>query len=145
MEEILQLKEYLAEHRYEDAMLLVGEMEDMAKDDKITRIGSFAEILLLHLIKQEVEQRTTRSWDDSILRAVEQITRSNKRRKAGGYYLVGDELREALEETYSSALRRASREAFEGEYSPEELQIRFDRENIINKAMTVINNEQTKR
>jgi hypothetical protein len=145
MEEILQLKEYLIHHRYDDAMLLVEELEDMAKDDKITRIGSFAEILLLHLIKQDVERRTTRSWDDSILRAVEQITRTNKRRKAGGYYLVGEELREALEETYFAALRRASREAFDGEYSAEELQVRFDKENIMNKAMTMLESEQTKR
>ena len=61
MEEILELRQHLEAHRYEEAMMLVEEMDEMAKDDKITHISSFAEIILIHLIKQSVERRTTRS------------------------------------------------------------------------------------
>ncbi len=44
----------------------------MSKEDKIHKIRSYAIILLIHLIKQEAEQRTTRSWDCSIYSAREQ-------------------------------------------------------------------------
>ncbi|TAE21675.1 MAG: DUF29 family protein [Candidatus Kapaibacterium sp.] len=142
MEELLQLKEYLTEARYDEAMMLVEELEDMAKDDKITRISSFAEIMLIHLIKQSVERRTTRSWDDSILRATEQIIRTNKRRKAGGYYLIRTELQEAFEEAYASSLRRASREAFEGAHSPQEIEKLFDKNALLDKALRLILDEQ---
>ncbi len=142
MEEILELRQHLEARRYDEAMMLVEEMEEMAKDDKITRISSFAEIMLIHLIKQSVERRTTRSWDDSILRATEQIIRTNKRRKAGGYYLVRTELQEAFEEAYSSSLRRASREAFEGAYSPQELEKLFDKNALLEKALRLILDEQ---
>ena len=41
------------------------------------------QVLLLHLMKQAIEHRTTKSWDVSILNACDQIRRLNKRRKAG--------------------------------------------------------------
>ena len=34
----------------------------MAKDDKIDRMASYIQVLLVHLLKQAVEQRTTKSW-----------------------------------------------------------------------------------
>lgn len=61
MDELLQLRSYLEQHQYEDALLLVEEMEEMSRADKINKIYSFTKILLLHLIKQAAEQRTTRS------------------------------------------------------------------------------------
>ena len=83
----------------------------MSKDDKLNKIFSFGIILLLHLIKQRAEKRTTRFWDTSIFNAVQQIQRTNKRRKAGGQYLIDSELRETLEDAYPSALKGAALEA----------------------------------
>jgi len=68
----------------------------MSKDDKINKITSFMEILLLHLIKQAAEKRTTKSWDVSIRNCTRQIARINKHRCSGGYYLEEGELIEAL-------------------------------------------------
>ena len=48
-------------------------MTEMSKDDKLNKIFSFGIILLLHLIKQRAEKRTTRFWDTSIFNAVQQI------------------------------------------------------------------------
>ena len=47
-------------------------MEEMSREDKVHKIYSFAEMLLLHLIKQKrTEQRTTRSWElTSLLTAI---------------------------------------------------------------------------
>lgn len=86
MEELIDLRRYIEQHRYVEALALVDELEEMSRDDKINRIDSHAQILLLHLIKQTAEQRTTRSWDLSIRNAVRQIARTNLRRKTGGAY-----------------------------------------------------------
>ncbi len=62
------------------------EMTEMSKDDKLNKIYSFAKILLLHLIKQRAENRTTRSWDLSIKNLVREIQRTNPWSKAKGNY-----------------------------------------------------------
>jgi hypothetical protein len=142
MEEIMALRRYLEERRYDEALHIAIELEDMARDDKIIRIGSFAEILLIHLIKRAAEGRTTRSWDDSIDHAIEQICRYNKRRESGGYYLRPDELQAAVREVYPSALRRAAREAFEGQFSPQQLAQKIDAERILNDTLAMILNTQ---
>jgi hypothetical protein len=66
MEELLELRSYIEQQRYPEALNLIAELEEMSREDKINKIRSFAVILLLHLIKQEAEKRTTRSWDVSI-------------------------------------------------------------------------------
>ena len=92
MEELLELKTLLIGGNISEALILVEEMTEMSKDDKLNKIFSFGIILLLHLIKQQAEKRTTRSWDVSIRNSVRQIQRSNKRRKANGNYLTPEEL-----------------------------------------------------
>jgi hypothetical protein len=83
--------------------------------------SSYAKILLLHLIKRQAEKRTTRFWDLSIENSIDEIQKTNRRRKAGGTYLSSEELREALTDAYRIALARAAVEAFEGRYSSTEL------------------------
>ena len=138
MEELLELREHIQQGRYTSALVLIGEMEDMSRDDKINRIESFLEILMLHLIKQQAEKRTTRSWEISIRNASEQIARSNRRRKAGGLYLTQEEITEAVHESYPSALRYASLEAFGGVYTPEELAGMVEESAIKEEALGLI-------
>lgn len=138
MEELLELRSYLEQQRYQEALLLLGEMEEMSKDDKINKIHSFMTILLLHLIKQQAEQRTTRSWELSILSAVKHIQRVNKRRKAGGYYLTLSELQEVITEEYPLALKAAALEAFEGQYTDEQLGKRVNQAEIEQQALEMI-------
>ena len=84
MDEILELRKSINEGRYADALHIIDELEEMAKDDKLDKIFSYMQILLIHLIKQNAENRTTRSWDNSIKHSLYQIERVNKRRKSGG-------------------------------------------------------------
>jgi len=116
MEELLELKSLLLKGDTKGALAIVEELEEMSRDDKINNIISYGVILLLHLIKQQAENRTTRSWDVSIRNSVRQIQTKNKRRKAGGYYLTPEELRLALEEAYPTAIDQASLEVDEGRY-----------------------------
>jgi len=141
MEELLQLRDHLEHQRYAEAMDLLAEMEEMSRDDKINKIRSFIRILLLHLIKQVAEKRTTRSWDLSIRNATDEIRCINKRRKAKGYYLDSETLRELLNEAYSLALALAALEAFEGQYSEHALGAMVNQTVIIQQAFTMIQNQ----
>jgi predicted alpha/beta-fold hydrolase len=138
MEELMTLKELLHQGKITEALELVEELEEMSKNDKLNKIFSFGIILLLHLIKQAAEKRSTRSWETSILNCVKQIQRSNRRPKAKGTYLTEEELLETLQDAYESALREAALEAFEGRYEAEELGEFVSREEVVFRAMDLI-------
>jgi regulator of RNase E activity RraB len=138
MEELLELRELLKEGNLPGALLLVEEMTEMSKDDKLNKIFSYGIILLLHLIKQQAEKRTTRSWDVSIRHSVRQIQRTNQRHKSKGSYLSPDELMETLADAYTSALDEAALEAFEGRYEVAEIAAMVDRPKILDQAIALI-------
>ena len=138
MEELLTLKDLLLKGDLAGALTLVEELEEMSRDDKISNIISYAVILLLHLIKQQAENRTTRSWDVSIHNSASAIRKKNKRRKSGGYYLIPEELRLALEEAYPDAIKSASLEVKEGLYDSDTLEQMINQDDIINQAMSLI-------
>jgi hypothetical protein len=117
---------------------IVAELEEMSKEDKLNKIYSYVVILLIHLIKQEVEQRTTRSWDVSIRNSVREINRVNKRRKSGGYYASDGELLDIINEAMTAAIDRASLEVQEGIYQANDLISLLDQDLIIERAFTAI-------
>jgi Domain of unknown function DUF29 len=141
MEELLELRTLLIGGNIPDALLLVEEMTEMSKDDKLNKIYSFAKILLMHLIKQRAENRSTRSWDLSIKNSVREIQRTNQRRKAKGNYCEPLELREALEDAYDIALDAAASEAFEGKYESSELDAMVDRDRVIQEAIALVSGD----
>ena len=124
----MELKELLHRGKVAEALVLVEELEEMSKSDKLNKIFSYGIILLLHLIKKVAENRTTKSWETSIFNAVKQIQRTNKRHKAKGTYLTEEELVETLEDAYESGLKSAALEAFEGIYDVEEIAKMVNRE-----------------
>lgn len=138
MEELLELKSYIEQGRYAKALALIGEMEEMSKDDKINKVRSYIVILLLHLIKQHAEKRTTRSWEVSIRNTLSEITYTNKRRKAQGSYLTEEELWETIEEAWQIALRRASLETIEGRFDENELALMVNEKQIKEEALRLI-------
>ena len=138
MEELLELKQLLLKGDFKGSLLLVEELEEMGRKNIIRTIRSYAVILLLHLIKQQAEGRTTRSWDVSIRNSVREIQRENKRSLAGGYYIERDELKEILSEAYLNAIDAASLEVAEGRYEPEELEAIVSREEILDRALALI-------
>ena len=138
MEELLTLKDLLLKGDVPAALVIVEELEEMSRKDIIKTIRSYAVILLLHIIKQQAENRTTRSWEVSIRNCVREIQRENKRPKARGYYLTPEELLETLEEAYLNAIDEASLEVKKGRYEPEELEQLVNRQEILNRAMDLI-------
>jgi hypothetical protein len=145
MEELVELRRYIEQQRYSEALDLIAEMDEMSREDKINKIHSFAEILLLHLIKQEAEKRTTRLWDLTIRNAVRQIGRVNKRRKSGGVYVDETELREIIADVYQPALERAALETFEGRYDDQELGQKVNRVTIEAQALESLSSQPDER
>ena len=140
MEELLELKALLLKGDIKGSLAIVEELEDMSKNGIISTIRSYAVILLLHLIKQQAEKRTTRSWDVSIRNSVREIQRQNKRRNAAGYYLSDEELTETLNDAYLNALDAASLEVELGRYQSEEIEAIIDKNKLISDALLLIKN-----
>ena len=135
----MELRSIVHQGDLRSALTLIDELEEMSKDDKINKIYSYAIILLLHLIKQSAEKRSTSSWEVSIRNAVISVQRSNKRRKAGGNYLSDRELNDILDEAYDRALDNARLEAFGGAYDAIALGKMVDRAEVLEHAMQMLN------
>ena len=140
MEELLELKALLLKGDIKGSLAIVEELEDMSKNGIISTIRSYAVILLLHLIKQQAENRTTRSWDVSIRNSVREIQRQNKRRKAAGYYLSDQELTDTLNDAYLNALDAASLEVEAACYQSEQIEAIIDKNKLISDAFLLIKN-----
>jgi ABC-type transporter Mla MlaB component len=138
MEELLELRQLLEQGKVYEALLLVDELEEMSLSDKINKIDSYGVILLIHLIKQKAEKRSTRSWEISIENAVREINKINKRRKSGSFYLQRAELIDILQQAYQLALKKAALEAFEGRYETEEVAVMIDQQEVIASALKLI-------
>ncbi|HHP7232048.1 MAG TPA: DUF29 family protein [Xenococcaceae cyanobacterium] len=113
MEEILELKNCLLNHEYDRAYAIVEELEAMGRQDKITTLESFLVILLIHLIKIQVENRITRSWRNSISNSLLAIQKRNKLGKKS-HYVKPDEWDEHILSCQFEAILIAAREIFEG-------------------------------
>ncbi len=140
MEELLELKALLLKGDIKGSLAIVEDLEDMSKNGIISTIRSYAVILLLHLIKQQAENRTTRSWDVSIRNSVREIQRQNKRQKVAGYYLSDQELTDTLNDAYLNALDAASLEVEAACYQSEQLEAIIDKNKLISTAFLLIKN-----
>lgn len=138
MEELLELKALLLKGDIKGSLAIVEDLEEMGRKGITKTIRSYAVILLLHLIKQQAENRSTRSWEVSIRNSVREIQRENRRRKAGGYYLTAEELKEVLAEAYLNAIDAASLEVAEGRYEVEELERLVDKQQVLDLAWELI-------
>lgn len=138
MEELWELRHHLEAGDYDAAWQVLDELDEMSRKDTIYKLQSFMEILLIHLIKQRAEQRTTRSWELSIRTSCNRIRRLNKRRKTTGWFLTSAELHEALDEVYDDAMDRAAFEAFEGQYTTSELTAMVNRQELLTQALALI-------
>lgn len=133
-QELVDLKRSLLEGRYDDALLLVDELEGMSKQAILRNIESFLVRLLVHLIKNQVEQRLTHSWMVSISDSILQISKLNLKANKTSYYLKADEWSSYLEDALEEAILPASSEVLEGTLKPRQLAKRIDREVLLSLA-----------
>ena len=113
MEEILELKDCLINQKYDRAFAIVEDLEAMGRQDKINNLESFLVILLIHLIKIQVEKRVTRSWRNSIINSILAIQKRNKLGKKS-HYIKQASWDEYIESCQFEAVLGAAKEAFDG-------------------------------
>lgn len=136
MEEILELKEKILNHDFESAILLIDELEAMGRQDKINTLESLLVVLLVHLIKIQIEQRITRSWLNSISNSLLEIQDRNRLGKKSHYIKQGS-WTEHLIDRESRALLKASKEIFGGvEVKQLRKKINFDK--LRNQAIQLL-------
>ena len=140
MEELEALRKMVEDRDYSAALALIDEMDEMAKDDKIVKIISFLHVLLVHLIKQKAEKRTTSSWNRSVNHSVRGVISANKRRSSGGHYLKVRELEDAIDEAFGFAMKEATDEAFGGVYTIKVISEMIDQDAIKKEALDLILN-----
>ncbi|MBC6476455.1 MAG: DUF29 family protein [Hormoscilla sp. GM7CHS1pb] len=138
MEELFALKDLLLKGDIPGSLAIVEELEEMSKKNIINNIRSFAVILLLHLIKQQVENRSTGSGEVSIRNSVLEIQELNQRPKSKGFYLDSEDLRLTLEKAFRQAINKASLEIDEERYEVRVLEQMVDREEILDRALALI-------
>jgi Domain of unknown function DUF29 len=137
-QELIDLRASILEGRYEDALAIVDELEGMSKQAIIGNIQSFLDRMLMHLIKNQVEQRLTNSWAASIADSIQKIKRLNLKENKTSYYIKSDEWDELLEESIKTAIISASVEAMNGQLSPIQLSELVDTSQVINNAKALL-------
>jgi hypothetical protein len=138
-QELLELKEAILKQDTEAALAIVEELETMGREDKINNIQSYLVVLIVHLLKIQIENRITNSWRASILNSLLRVQRLNKMGTKKSPYIKETQWEEYLREILPEAYLKASLEINEGQYSDEELEEKVDEQRLIDKAINLLN------
>ena len=130
-QELIDLRNSILEGRYEDAFIIIDELEDMSKKSILRNIMSFLIILMIHLIKNQIEKRLTNSWIASISNSVIEIQSLNLKDNLRSYYIKQDEWNDYLEEAIERAIRPASVEVMDGKLKAAAISAQISRKYII--------------
>ncbi|MCC5599230.1 DUF29 family protein [Nostoc favosum] len=135
-QELIDLKKSILEGRYADALAIVDELEGMSKKAILRQIKSFLRILLIHLIKNQVEKRLTNSWAASIRNSIREIKEVNLKDNQTSYYINSNEWEKIIEDqVIEDAIADASEEVMNGAYNQFQLAEMVDRNQIIQTAL----------
>ena len=138
-QELIDLRNSIVEQRYTDALAIVDELEGMSKQAILRNIESFLVRLMIHLIKNQVEQRLTNSWAASIESSILEIKKLNLKENKKFYYLNIDEWVEILEDSIESAIRPASLEIMNGKLQRQQISQMLNKPQLILTATELIN------
>lgn len=137
-QELIDLRDSILAGRYEDALTIVDELEGMSKQAILRNIESFLVRLLVHLIKNQIEQRLTNSWVASISDSVRQIKKLNLKDNKTSYYINSDEWYPYLEEAIEAAIRPVSVEVLDGQLKPKQVSKTVNRNQLIEVSQKLI-------
>ena len=129
-QELIDLRNSILEGRYADALEIVDELDWMSKKATLRSIKSFLVRMIIHLIKNQVEQRLTNSWIASISDSVVQIQDLNLHDNKTSHYIKLDEWEPMIFQAFESAIRQASVEVLNGKVSPFQLSNLVDRNQV---------------
>ena len=137
-QELIDLRNSILEGRYADALEIVDELDWMSKKATLRNIKSFLVRMIIHLIKNQVEQRLTNSWAASISDSVVQIQDLNLHDNKTSHYVKRDEWESMLENALAAAIRPASVEVLNGKLKPSQLSQMIDKSQIVTTAQQLL-------
>ncbi|MEA5468097.1 DUF29 family protein [Spirulina sp. 06S082] len=137
-QELVDLRTAILEGRYDEALVIVDDLEFMSRKSIVLNLESYLTRILIHLIKNQVEQRLTNSWAVSIRESTIQIKKINLRDNRKSYYLKYEEWNELLDDVFDTAIDRASLEISEGISDPEQLSEMVSQPLIFTAAKSLI-------
>ena len=117
-EELIHLRLSILENNSEEALAIVDQLEAMSRQAILRNIQSFLDRMMMHLIKNQVEQKLTNYCAASILASVIGIKRLNLKENKTFYYIQRDEWDAWVEESLNLAITYASVDVMNGELSP---------------------------
>ncbi|MGB3511437.1 MAG: DUF29 family protein [Microcoleaceae cyanobacterium] len=136
-QELIDLRTCIMEGRNRDALAIVDELDAMSKKDIIRKIKSYLIVMLIHLIKNQMEGRLTNSWAASIRNAIREIQDLNLRPNKTSYYIKKDEWGEAIAGVMEAAIRDASVEVLDGNCSPFQLKEMVETTQVTENALSL--------
>jgi hypothetical protein len=139
VQELINLKQSVLEGRYEDALLLIDELENMSKQAILRNIESCLVRLIIHLIKNQLEQRLTNSWVASISDSIVQIKKLNLKDNKKSFYLKKEDWQLVIEEAIEQSIRPASVEVLQGSLKPLQISTRLDRVQLTQITQNLLN------
>jgi len=138
-QELIDLRTCILEGRFADALAIVDELEGMSKQAILRNIEAYLNILLIHLIKNQIEQRLTSSWANSIRNSIRQIKKLNTKDNKTSYYINLNEWENLIEEeVMEDAIADASEEVMNGKFTRSQLSAMLDKNQIIATAINFL-------
>ncbi|MFM6024439.1 MAG: DUF29 family protein [Dolichospermum sp.] len=138
-QELIDLRNSIIEKRYTDALAIVDELEGMSKQAILRNIQAFLRILLIHLIKNQIENRLTNSWVASIRNSLVEIKKINLKQNKKFYYINQNEWDSWLEDEIELAIADASLEVMSGKFKRQQLSQMLNKPQLILTATELIN------
>ncbi|MEH2436205.1 MAG: DUF29 family protein [Nostoc sp.] len=137
-QELIDLRSCIQEGRYADALVIIDELEGMSKQAILRNIQAYLRILLIHLIKNQLEQRLTNYWVASIRNSLMEIKKLNLKDNKKSYYINLNEWDNCIEDEIEIAVGDASVEVLNGMYNEFKLTEMVDRNQIIQSALKLL-------
>lgn len=133
-QELIQLRISILEGRYQDALAMIDQLEWMGNQQVLLTIENFLVRLLIHLVKNHVEEKLTNAWAAGILDSVIKIYKLNIKDNKSSFYITKNDWKIYLNDVFEDAVFAASVEVANGAYKPHQLRDILHREKIINIA-----------
>ncbi|MEH2416121.1 DUF29 family protein [Nostoc sp.] len=137
-QELIDLRTCIQEGRYADALVIVDELEGMSKQAILRNIQAYLRILLIHLIKNQVEQRLTSYWVAFIRNSLIEIKKLNLKDNKKSYYINLKEWDSYIEDEIEVAVGDASVEVLNGMYNEFQLAGMVDKNQIIQTVLKLL-------
>ncbi|MCW9680090.1 DUF29 domain-containing protein [Dolichospermum planctonicum UHCC 0167] len=138
-QELIDLRNSILEQRYTDALAIVDELEGMSKKAILRQIKSFLKVLLIHLIKNQIEKRLTNSWVASIRNSLIEIQDINLKENKKSYYINQDEWDSWLEDAIQLAIADASLEIMNGKLPRQQISQMLNKPQLVLTVTELIN------